>query len=103
MCGIDAAPVFLVRAAGKDVLLVERFDRERTDEQNDGCASGMIYSREARNRTVSLQQVRPRASVDAAGPRTQEDSVMRVRHTASQTRHRGKSPRVRSSSGGMGD
>lgn len=30
LCGIDAAPVSLVRAAGKDVLLVERFDRVRT-------------------------------------------------------------------------
>lgn len=29
LCGIDAAPVSLVRAAGKDVLLVERFDRVR--------------------------------------------------------------------------
>lgn len=28
-CGIDVAPVSLVRAAGKDVLLVERFDRAR--------------------------------------------------------------------------
>jgi len=27
LCGIDAAPVSLVRASGKDVLLVERFDR----------------------------------------------------------------------------
>ncbi|HEV7285017.1 MAG TPA: HipA domain-containing protein, partial [Kaistia sp.] len=31
LCGIDAAPVSLVRAAGKDVLLVERFDRVRAD------------------------------------------------------------------------
>lgn len=31
LCGIDAAPVSLVRAAGKDVLLVERFDRTRAD------------------------------------------------------------------------
>lgn len=29
LCGIDAAPVSLVRAGGKDVLLVERFDRIR--------------------------------------------------------------------------
>lgn len=29
LCGIDAAPVRLVQAAGKDVLLVERFDRVR--------------------------------------------------------------------------
>src|SRR5690606_2505758 len=29
LCGIDAAPVSLVRASGKDVLLVERFDRKR--------------------------------------------------------------------------
>ena len=29
LCGIDAAPVSLVRAGGKDVLLVERFDRTR--------------------------------------------------------------------------
>lgn len=29
LCGIDAAPVSLVEAAGKDVLLVERFDRIR--------------------------------------------------------------------------
>lgn len=27
LCGIDTAPVSLVRASGKDVLLVERFDR----------------------------------------------------------------------------
>lgn len=27
LCGIDAAPVSLVRAASKDVLLIERFDR----------------------------------------------------------------------------
>lgn len=31
LCGINAAPVSLVRAAGKDVLLVERFDRARAD------------------------------------------------------------------------
>jgi serine/threonine-protein kinase HipA len=30
--GIDVAPVRLERAVGKDVLLVERFDRERTNE-----------------------------------------------------------------------
>ena len=30
LAGIDAAPVKLVRAAGKDVLLVERFDRQPT-------------------------------------------------------------------------
>lgn len=30
MCGINAAPVALVRASGRDVLLIERFDRERT-------------------------------------------------------------------------
>ena len=30
-CGIDAAPVSLVRAGGKDVLLVERFDRTRAE------------------------------------------------------------------------
>lgn len=30
--GLDVAPVQLVRAAGKDVLLVERFDRLHTDE-----------------------------------------------------------------------
>ncbi len=29
LCGIDAAPVSLVAASGKDVLLVERFDRAR--------------------------------------------------------------------------
>jgi serine/threonine-protein kinase HipA len=32
LCGIDAAPVSLVRASGKDVLLVERFDRVRVEE-----------------------------------------------------------------------
>jgi serine/threonine-protein kinase HipA len=31
LCGIDAAPVSLVRASGKDVLLVERFDRLHAD------------------------------------------------------------------------
>lgn len=30
--GINAAPVSLQRAAGKDVLLIERFDRKRTQE-----------------------------------------------------------------------
>jgi serine/threonine-protein kinase HipA len=30
--GIDAAPVHLERAAGKDVLLIERFDREKTSK-----------------------------------------------------------------------
>ena len=30
LCGIQVAPVKMVRAAGKDVLLVERFDRIRT-------------------------------------------------------------------------
>lgn len=30
LCGINAAPVSLVAASGKDVLLVERFDRVRT-------------------------------------------------------------------------
>ncbi len=32
LCDLDAAPVSLVRAAGKDVLLVERFDRVRAAE-----------------------------------------------------------------------
>lgn len=32
LCGIDAAPVSLVRAGGKDVLLVERFDRTRATD-----------------------------------------------------------------------
>lgn len=31
LCGIDAAPVSLQRASGKDVLLVERFDRVHND------------------------------------------------------------------------
>lgn len=31
LCGINAAPVSLVRAGGKDVLLVERFDRTRAN------------------------------------------------------------------------
>jgi serine/threonine-protein kinase HipA len=31
LAGIDVAPVSLVRAANKDVLLIERFDRSRTD------------------------------------------------------------------------
>jgi serine/threonine-protein kinase HipA len=31
ICGIDAAPVSLVRASGKDVLLIERFDRVHTE------------------------------------------------------------------------
>ncbi|XXJ21127.1 type II toxin-antitoxin system HipA family toxin [Desulfovibrio caledoniensis] len=31
LCGIDAAPVRLAAAGGKDVLLVRRFDRESTD------------------------------------------------------------------------
>ncbi len=31
LAGITAAPVQLARAAGKDVLLIERFDRQRTD------------------------------------------------------------------------
>lgn len=29
-CGLDVAPVSLTRASGKDVLLIERFDRQRT-------------------------------------------------------------------------
>ena len=32
LCGINAAPVSLVRAGGKDVLLVERFDRVRAGD-----------------------------------------------------------------------
>ncbi|EPR43903.1 HipA domain protein [Desulfovibrio sp. X2] len=32
LVGLTAAPVGLVRAAGKDVLLIERFDREKTDD-----------------------------------------------------------------------
>jgi serine/threonine-protein kinase HipA len=32
LCGIDVAKVSLVRASGKDVLLVERFDRIRADD-----------------------------------------------------------------------
>lgn len=32
LCGIDVAPVSLARAAGKDVLLVERFDRVPTPQ-----------------------------------------------------------------------
>ncbi|BDQ33788.1 type II toxin-antitoxin system HipA family toxin [Pseudodesulfovibrio portus] len=32
LAGVDAAPVRLVQAAGRDVLLVERFDRVRTDD-----------------------------------------------------------------------
>lgn len=31
MAGINAAPVRLVKAAGKDVLLIERFDRQKKD------------------------------------------------------------------------
>ncbi|QEE43446.1 type II toxin-antitoxin system HipA family toxin (plasmid) [Rhizobium sp. WL3] len=31
-CGLDAAPVSMARAAHKDVLLVERFDRQHTQE-----------------------------------------------------------------------
>ena len=31
LCGINVAPVSLVNASGKDVLLVERFDRLKTD------------------------------------------------------------------------
>lgn len=31
LVGLTAAPVSLVRAAGKDVLLIERFDRKKTD------------------------------------------------------------------------
>lgn len=31
LCGINAAPVSLVQASGKDVLLVERFDRTRVE------------------------------------------------------------------------
>ncbi len=31
LCGINAAPVSMVRAHGKDVLLVERFDRVKTE------------------------------------------------------------------------
>ncbi|PWG61683.1 type II toxin-antitoxin system HipA family toxin [Spiribacter halobius] len=42
-CGIDAAPVSLVRAGGKDVLLVERFDRARADGgwQRHAMVSGL--------------------------------------------------------------
>jgi serine/threonine-protein kinase HipA len=40
LCGIDAAPVSLVRAAGKDVLLVERFDRMRVD--GGWCRRSMV-------------------------------------------------------------
>ena len=32
LCGIDTAPVSLVKASGKDVLLVERFDRVKADK-----------------------------------------------------------------------
>jgi serine/threonine-protein kinase HipA len=32
LCGIHAAPVALAKASGKDVLLVERFDRLKTDK-----------------------------------------------------------------------
>lgn len=32
VCGLNVAPVSLVNASGKDVLLVERFDRLKTDE-----------------------------------------------------------------------
>ncbi|MGK2742602.1 type II toxin-antitoxin system HipA family toxin [Tepidicaulis sp. LMO-SS28] len=31
-CGLDAAPVSLIHAAGKDVLLIERFDRIKVDD-----------------------------------------------------------------------
>lgn len=31
-CGLDAAPVSLIHAAGKDVLLIERFDRIKADD-----------------------------------------------------------------------
>lgn len=31
-CGLDAAPVRMTRAANKDVLLIDRFDRERTPD-----------------------------------------------------------------------
>lgn len=39
--GIDAAPVALERATGKDVLLIERFDRERT---TDGWSRRLMVS-----------------------------------------------------------
>ena len=32
LCGIDTAPVALINASGKDVLLVERFDRVKADK-----------------------------------------------------------------------
>lgn len=32
LCGINAAPVSLTKASGKDVLLIERFDRVKTDQ-----------------------------------------------------------------------
>ncbi|MDH5412044.1 MAG: HipA domain-containing protein, partial [Alphaproteobacteria bacterium] len=32
LCGLDTAPVSLTRAAGRDVLLIERFDREARDK-----------------------------------------------------------------------
>ena len=44
--GLDAAPVELARALGKDVLLVERFDRtaQRADDQTDRRARRMMVS-----------------------------------------------------------
>jgi len=42
-CGLNAAPVSLVQAAGKDVLLIERFDRIKADSgwQRRAMVSGL--------------------------------------------------------------
>lgn len=43
LAGLNVAPVRMVRAANKDVLLVERFDREKTDQgwQRKAMVSGL--------------------------------------------------------------
>jgi len=68
LCGLDVAPVSIFETAGKDVLLIERFDRIRTDGNWQRCAmvSGLTI--------LELGEMEARYA-------SYEDLAERIRHT----------------------
>lgn len=67
-CGLDVAPVSIFETAGKDVLLIERFDRIRTDGewQRRAMVSGLTI--------LELSEMEARYA-------SYEDFAERIRHT----------------------
>jgi len=67
-CGLDVAPVSIFETAGKDVLLIERFDRIRTDGewQRRAMVSGLTI--------LELSEMEARYA-------SYEDLAERIRHT----------------------